>query len=200
MAKGYNGDLYTFGGLFASELECNWKFKFEMAGQFGNKNGDSVCAMGSNNRVAYCFGDAWKTQARFDYEYRSGAENSNSNFDILWGRYTQFSNLYNYYISTLEGQMAMSSNLHRFGPGVGIKPIKGMYLGVNYNLLFRDRASNNFDSQGSFRGHLVTAKFKYDITEDICLRVLYDLFVPGAFYGDRHNTANFLQTQISFRR
>lgn len=199
MSNGYDGDIYTFGGLVAGEVACNWRYKFEVAGQFGNKNGDTLCAMGSNNRIAYCFGDAWKTKIHFDYEYRSGAENANSNFDILWGRYTQFSNLYTYYISSLEGQMAMASNIHRFGPGIGITPVKGMFLGVNYDLMFRDRASNDFDSQGSFRGHLLTAQFRYNFTEDICFRVLYDLFVPGAFYGDRDNTANFLQTQISFR-
>jgi hypothetical protein len=197
--KGYNADLFTFGGLAAGELGPHWRYKVEVAAQFGNKNGESVSALGSDNRIAYCFGDAWKTKAHFDYEYRSGAHNPNEQFDILWGRYTQFSNLYNYYISTLEGQMAMSSNLHRFGPGISIEPTDKLYLGASYHLLFRDRPADNFDSHGPFRGHLVTAKAEYKFTKDISLRVLYDVFVPGDFYHPLDNTGSFIQTQLAVR-
>lgn len=197
--KGYNADLFTFGGLVAGELGPHWRYKVEIAAQFGNKEGESVSAMGSDNRIAYCFGNPWKTKAHFDYEYRSGAHNSNEQFDILWGRHTQFSNLYNYYISTLEGQMAMSSNLHRFGPGISIQPTDKLYLGASYHLLFRDRPADNFDSQGPFRGHLVTAKAEYKFTKDISLRVLYDVFVPGNFYHPLDNTGSFIQTQLAVR-
>jgi hypothetical protein len=197
--SGDDADLYTFGGLAAGEAGPHWRYKFEVAYQFGNKNGESVDALGSNNRIAYCFGDPWQTKLHVDYEYRSGDRDADSNFDILWGRWTQFSNLYNYYLSVLEGQMAMSSNLHRFGPGIGFKPCKRLYLGANYHLLFRDHKSDNVDSSGQFRGQLITAKAQYDFTKDINLRLLYDLFLPDSFYGPLDSTASFLQVQLAIR-
>jgi hypothetical protein len=198
LSRGYDADLYTFGGLTSGE-RGQWRYKFELAYQFGNKDGESVSALGSNNRLAYCLGDAWKTRLYFDYEYRSGDEESESHFDMLWGRYTQFSNLYNYYISVLEGQMANASNLHRFGPGVIARPVEAISLALGYNVLFRDCKSDDFDSQGEFRGQLVTARAEYALTKNCKLRVLYDLFLPDSFYGPRDAVASFLQIQWAYR-
>jgi len=202
--RGRNADIYTFGSRVAGKAGRHWEYRAELAGQFGQKDGENICALGGNHRVTYAVGDAWATKVHFDYEYRGGSSNPNRGFDILWGRYTQWSNLYNYYISTLDGLKAMSGNLHRFGPGVSCKPTKKLAVGLSYHALFRDhRADGNvagYCDNGPFRGHMLTGVARYNLNEHVTLRVLWDLFLPGNYYDHtRNDVANFVQTQLFFR-
>lgn len=201
LKKGNNSDLYTIGVRAAGKPSPHWEYDVELAGQFGQKNGTRVCAMATNNRIAYCFCDDWATKVFFDYEYRSGDKHVDGQFDMLWGRYTQNSNIYSYTIASLEGRTsANGSNFHRFGPGIAFKPNKKTYIALAYNVMFRDKKlqankSMSID-QGAFRGHLLTAQVKYKLCDNVALRLLVDTFLPGGYYGKNNDVGTFVQTQV----
>ncbi|MBT3279005.1 MAG: alginate export family protein [Phycisphaerales bacterium] len=201
LKKGNDSDLYTFGLRAAGKPSPHWEYDVEIAGQFGKKNDTRVCALATNNRVSYCFCDDWATKVFFDYEYRSGDDHVDGQFDMLWGRYTQFSNLYSYTVASLEGRTgANGSNFHRFGPGVAFKPTKDLYVSLAYNLMFRAHAirgnTNPAIEQGSFRGHLFTAQVKYKLSKNVALRLLVDTMLPGNYYGKNNDVGTYVQTQV----
>ena len=47
-------------------------------------------------------------------------------FDVLWGRWPRWSELYNIYSYIPESRVGQTANVHRFGPGWSLNP-HGVY-------------------------------------------------------------------------
>jgi len=140
LANGNTGDIYTFGARGAGDLDEGWKYRAEFAQQFGNKNGETLCAWGFNSRLSYFLNDAWNNNFRIGYEYLSGDDPSSDKieaFDPLWGRWPQWSELYIYNYA-IETRIAETTNLHRLGLGWSFNPCKKVEVCADYNLLWRD--------------------------------------------------------------
>ena len=202
-ANGWNSDLYTFGLRAKGALDKRWKYRAELAPQFGHKNGTDVCALGANSEIAYHFHDPWANSLRVQYEYRSGDDDPNKAFDILWGRWYQGSNLWHFYLAPLETLSAAPSNYHRVALGWGCKPTKKFSVDFDYHFLFRDEnplAGNaNFSRDGCFRGQLLTLLFSYKFNRHVKSHLMVDLFFPGDYYSDRRNdVALFVKYQVIF--
>lgn len=203
IARGWDSDLYTFGLRAKGSLSANWKYRGELAPQFGHKNGTDVCALGFNGELAYHFNDAWKNVLRAQYEYRSGDDDQDGAFDILWGRWYQGSNLWHFYLAPLETLMAAPSNYHRVALGWGCTPLKSFRVDLDYHLLFRDEnpfaGTPGFSRNGCFRGQLITVLLRHKFNEHIQGHLMVDLFFPGDYYSDRNNdVALFTKLQIVF--
>jgi len=202
--KGWRSDLYTFGARAAGRLDENWKYRAEIAPQFGQKDDTDVCALGANSRLAYHFNDAWKNDLHVDYEYRSGHKDTQDGaFDILWGRWYQGSNLWHFYVAKLEALMAAPSNYHRVAVGWGTRPTKKLWLKLDYHLLFRDRNTFSgragFTEDGAFRGQLITGILGYDVNKHVKTHLMLDWFFPGDYYSEtRNDAAFFLKYQVVF--
>jgi hypothetical protein len=200
-SKGWNADLFTFGGRVVGACGEGWTYRGELAIQLGEKNGSDVTAMGADTEVAYHFKDAWKSRVRAQYEYRSGDEDTQDGaFDILWGRWYQGSNLWHFYVAQLDALIAGPSNYHRLAVGYACKPAKKWGVELDYHLLFRDR--NPFTGQsrfgrGCFRGQLVTLLIKYDHNKHLKSHLMFDMFFPGDYYSNNANDmALFTKFQI----
>jgi hypothetical protein len=198
-------DIYTLGTRVAGDMTDNIQGSAEGAFQFGNSQigsgftpeatSHSVCgAWGLNSRLTYNFHDDYDTAAWAGYEVRSGGKDPAQDFNILWGRYPQWSDLYNGYMDTIDGRPAASSDLHRLYVGAGFTPCKPLTFQANYHLLFA--YNNNVDnasttSEGHFRGQLLTALMKYQFNEHIAGHLQGEVFLPGNYYSDAANDVAF---------
>ena len=200
------GDIYTFGTRVAHDFDQHWRARGEVAGQFGNKNGNTLCAFGANSQLAYAFKDRLNNRLRFDYEFLSGDDpdtKKNEGFDNLWGRWPRFSEVYAVISAFDQGRPANYTNLHRFGPGWSISPCKNGEFGLNYYLLFADENTNagspNFSRDGKFRGQIGQTYFTYKFNEHVSSHVWFEVFGPGDFYSNfRNDTATFARYELVF--
>jgi hypothetical protein len=212
-AAGVRSDIYTLGGRLSGMVGENdhWKYRVEGAVQVGRKQElrlgpafNSIRAFGLNSQIAYLFKDKLNNQVRMEYEYLSG-DNPNSSrnemFDVLWGRWPRFSELYIYSYAN-ETRMAQLANLHRLGPGYSISPIKNMELTLNYNLLWADQpapalagANTAFSRNGHFRGHYLQAILRYKFNQHFAAHLWSEFIWPGNFYTTNERFS-FLRAEL----
>lgn len=202
-AKGDNADIYTLGLRGSSDFTDKWRASGELAPQFGNKDGQDICALGFDGRLDYFVRDAYKNNLRMTYEFLSGDDPStdtNESFDILWGRYARWSDIAPF-LWQLETRPAQYTNLHRFGPGWTIFPVEKLEMCTDYYLMFADENTNagsaKFSEDGLFRGQLVVWKLKYTFNPHISNTLTAEGFVPGSYYSSLANDAAvFLRYEI----
>lgn len=202
---GWDGDLYMFGNRWAGDISDNLKYRVEYAGQFGHRSGQSICAFGTNNRLTYSFKDKYKNEIYVDYEYLSGdkpgTRSTYEGFDILWGRYPRWTELYGSAYTPESGNTNFT-NLHRVGPGWTATPIKNLDVGLRYLLLFADTnpfKNTGMFADGCFRGHLLTPYIKYTFNSHMFMRVMPEFFFPGDYYAKSNNDAStFFRFEMVF--
>lgn len=204
-ANGNSGNLYTFGTRGLYDWGEHWKFKGEIAGQFGHKNGRNVCGLASLDRIAYHFNDRHRNWLRLDYEYMSGdrpGTGTNEAFDPLWGRWPRFTDLLIYTAST-ESRVSEMNNMHRVALGHSVNILPQVEMLTDYHLLFADqntfRDSPRFSNSGCFRGQLLTWWLKYVITPQLSGHVVAEFFCPGDYYAKpNRDLATFVRTELVF--
>ncbi len=201
LSKGSDADIYTFGMRAAGPVNARWTYRAELAPQFGNKNGTHINALGFRGSLSHSMQDSWDSSIRIGYEYRSGDDDPNGAFDILWGRYG--SNLANIFgsIASLEGQSCHPSNFHYVHIGWTGQPTDKLCLTADYGPMFRDKnpfaGTPGFSDNGRFRGHLITGSAAYAITPHTSMGLVCEAFVPGDYYkAPRDDTAVYLRGQI----
>ncbi len=82
------------------------------------------------------------TQLGLSYEFLSGDDPSTKNdemFDVLWGRWPRWSEVYNIYSYVQETRVGQTANLHRIGPTLTLTPIKDLDLSASYYVLLADQ-------------------------------------------------------------
>jgi hypothetical protein len=206
LANGDNGEIYTFGGMATHDLTDRIKLQGDLAGQFGRKNGVNHCALGTLNRVTYALQDKWKSSLRLDYEYLSGDDpgtGENEAFDLLWGRWPRFSELWIYSIIGENGRIADMTNMHRLGFGWTGFPTDKMQLSADYHLLFSDentyRRQSGFSENGAFRGQLLTAIMRYKFNRFMAGHLVGEVFFPGDYYSaERNDPGAFVRAELTF--
>lgn len=200
LANGENADIYTFGQRLDHNFNDHWNFWTDLAEQFGNKNGTSYGALGSTSRLTYFFRDAWNSEARAGFEFLSGSEDVNKNFDPLWGRWPQWSDLIVYTYAS-ETRIAQVTNLQRLNLGYTTRPCKPIELSFDYNLLFAvDDYENRpgFSNSSLFRGQLLSAILRYKFTPHITGHLQGEVLFPGDFYDGRNDVAVFARYDLTF--
>lgn len=211
---------YTVGARVAGFLDepKQWEYDVQYAQQWGHQEGQgNICAGGALAKLSYSFQDDWKSKLRWGYEYRSGDDPSTGHkesFDVLWGRYPQWSNIYEGYLDTFEGtRPAYAANLHRIRMGYVFSPCgrEDMSISTDYHLLLADQntygATGNLKNgvrtvtkSGCVRGHLVTALWKWDINKHISTHLIGEVLFPGDYYTDAKNEPVFFtRYQIVFK-
>lgn len=189
LANGDNGDIYTFGGRVVRDWTDHISTRVEEAGQFGHKNGQSVCALGLNSRATYFFRDPLKNQLRLSYEYLSGDDPAtrgrNEAFDPLWGRWPQWSELYIYPMAS-ETRIAEMTNHHRLAFGWQADPTDKLSISTDYHLLWADentyRGRAGFSEHDRFRGQLLAAILRYKFTAHLTGHVMGETYWPGDYF------------------
>ena len=181
--------------------------------QFGNKKDwtfdrREINSYGGKARLTYQFKDKLSNQLCLQGEYLSGddpATEEDEMFDVLWGRWPRFSELYIYsYPMETAGRIAQLNNIWRIGPTWSFVPLKGMTLSATYNALFAPvdsptRAINPalFSNDGNFRGHYLQALVKHQFNKYLCGHVWGEFLWEGDYYAQR-DLMTFLRAEIMF--
>ncbi len=209
---------YTVGARITGFFDDaqQWEYDAQYAQQWGDqKPGQNICAAGALAKMAYYFKDEWKNCLRLGYEYRSGDDPStghDESFDVLWGRYPQWSNIYEGYMDTFEGtRPAYAANLHRVGMGWTFAPggREDMTIKTDYHLLLADQNTygqggdpgndgvRTVTKSGCVRGHLLTGLWEWEINKHVKTHLLGEVLFPGDYYSDAKNEAvMFFRYQI----
>lgn len=203
LVNGDDADIYTIGARAAGRCGKNWKYRVELAPQWGHKNGTNIRAFGADSDLAYYLNDKYNNHFHAGYEFRSGSHNPNGAFDILWGRFPHWSNIFNDYLSSLESLPSQPSNYHRITVGWGFDPCKKVSVAADYHLLFANQntfaGTPGFSGNGKFRGQLISGLLKYTLNEHVSGHFVAELFCPGDYYdSSRNDVAVFLRYQLMF--
>ena len=213
-ANGDNADIYTVGGKLTGTPIPNWSYSLEGAYQFGWKEdriggvlaNRDLDAYGAKAKLAYSFDDALKNQISLGGELLSG-DNPNTPedemFDLLWGRWPRWSELYIYsYVNETGGRIAQMNNLLRFGPTWSMVPSKGMNVGMTYNALFapqetptRTISNTLFSNDSHFRGHYLQVFVKHQFSKHLQAHLWWETVWEEDFYAQQ-NAMTFLRGEI----
>jgi len=215
---GDNGNIYTLGGRLSGLLGEHWKYSAEGAYQRGDKQDLNVQfpvvstdfrqidAFGVNAKLSYLSKDRLNDQVHLCYEYLSGDDpktKTDEMFDVLWGRWPRWSELYNIYSYVVEARVGQTDNLHRLGPGWSFTPAKRLDFSANYFVLLADqetptRASSLglFSQDGIFRGHYIQAILKYQFSRHLRAHLWSEFVFPGDYYAN-HDSMTFLRGEVT---
>jgi hypothetical protein len=215
---GDNANIYTAGGKITGTPEEHWQYSVEGAYQFGNKEDKisgviderDIDAFGGKAKLTYLFKDKFNCQLSLVGELLSGDDPDSTGkdemFDVLWGRWPRWSELYIYsYINETGGKIAQMNNLIRFGPSWTCTPIKGMTASLMYNPMFalqdtptRTVAPALFNSDGgNFRGHYLQAILKHQFNKYVSAHLWGEWVWEGDYYAQR-NLMTFLRAEVMF--
>jgi hypothetical protein len=231
---GDDAEIYTVGARISGLVKDHWKYSVEGAYQFGRKqdpelNQDGhnpmldplaestgfrpLDAFGVNSKLSYLVKDRLNNQFSLAYEFLSGDNPNSGNdemFDVLWGRWPGWSEMYNVYSYVPETRVGQTANLHRIGPTWSFTPVQDMDFSLSYDALFADQAVATRDlnkallgpnaptplsGTGNFRGHYLQAVLKYKFSKHVSGHLWSEFLFPGNFYVSR-DTMTFLRAEM----
>jgi len=192
ISSGYEGEVYTIGARKYGKLNEHWQYSTEFALQFGHRDGKYLQAYGSNTQFIYNFNDENKNKIYLGYEYLSGNDDKQKNFDRLYARVDTWSVLYQGNIDSIDGRSYDSSNMHRLYADWETNLTEKIELRSGYALLFADENTSEGGTKGmskcgNFRGQLLKTMLKYKVSKNVEHRIEGEMFFPGDFYNDDKN-------------
>ena len=218
---GDNADIFTVGSRISGTPDKNWKYALEGAYQFGEKEDPMVripvaetdrrpiSAYGLNGNLTYLVKDPCDNQFSAIFEYLSGdnpkTTGKDEMFDVLWGRWPRWSELYIYsYANETGGKVAQMNNLLRLGPSWTFTPVQNTTFSLMYNALFAPEAvptravtPGQFSKDGNFRGHYVQAVLKHRFSKYISAHLWAEAVSQGDYYAN-HDVMTFLRAETVF--
>ncbi len=241
---GDNAAICTAGGRLSGLVHHHWKYTAEGAYQFGRKQDPElnmgganpllgpgaqttgfrdISAFGVNTKLSYLFKDCWSNQLSVSYEFLSGDHPGTANdemFDVLWGRWPRWSEMYNIYSYVQETRVGQTANLHRFGPTWSVTPLQNLEFNASYFALFADQevptrdldhalsgllgpnppspfsgANPGTTGGGNFRGHYLQAILKYKFSRHLSGHLWSEFLLPGNYYVS-HGLVDFLRAEV----
>lgn len=217
-ATGDNADIFTLGGKLTGSPADHWQYSVEGAYQTGTKQDRilgvwaerDIDAFGGKAKLSYLFKDAWKNQVSLCAEFLSGDDPQSGKdemFDVLWGRWPRWSELYIYsYINETSRKVAQMNNLARIGPFWSSSPVTGMTVSLAYNALFAPQTMPTrqvaalpplFSNTGHFRGHYLQAVLKQQFSKHFSGHLWGEWIWEGDYYASQQ-TMSFLRGEVTF--
>jgi len=221
LANGDDANIYTVGGRITGLPGEHWQYSLEGAYQFGEKKDPTIRvgtvnlerdidAFGANARLSYLFRDRLNNQLHLVGEYLSGDDDATDGkdemFDILWGRWPRYSELYIYsFAAETGGRFAQHNNIYRLGGGWTFNPSKKTLAGAYYNAFFAPEdvptragaAAPLFSQDGNFRGHYLQGVIQHTFSKHFKGHLWAEFVWQGDFYSDRE-LLPFLRAEVTF--
>lgn len=219
LATGNSADIYTGGMKLAVKANEHLSASVEGAYQWGRKSDTSVknpvkfpgtrdlSAFGAVAKLGYAFKDSLNNQLGFEAELLSGdkakSQSTDEMFDILWGRYPRYSEVYVFSYAPETGRTGLISNLMRVGPTWSFSPCKGTTVATKCNFLFADeevatRASNAalFSGTSHNRGTELQVTLRHQFNKQITGLLLGEVVQQGDFYTS-NDTLAFARCELN---
>jgi hypothetical protein len=219
--NGDNANIFTLGTKITGTPQEHLAYSVEGAYQFGSKQDPTVraayvdtpntwhdlSAWGANGKLTYLCKDELKNQFSLLAEYLSGdnpdTKGKDEMFDVLWGRWPRYSELYIYsYVNETSGKIAQMNNIIRIGPNWTCSPIKNMTFSATYNAWFaphdtptRNVAPTLFSTQSTFRGHYLQTFLKHQFNPHVSAHLWGELVWMGDYYV-HHDLMTFLRAEV----
>jgi hypothetical protein len=222
LPNGDDADIYTLGGKITGTPAEHWKYSAEGAYQFGQKKDPTVKtpvvlsavnrdidAFGVNASLSYLFKDRFSDQASLLFEYLSGDDPKTTGkdemFDVLWGRWPRWSELYIYsFANETGGKIAQLNNIIRMGGSWSLTPIKNTTFSATYNALFAPEATPTrtvngslFSQNDNFRGHFLQTVLKHQFNKHISGHLWGEFLWEGDYYAHQ-DLMTFLRAEVMF--
>ncbi len=216
--SGDNADIYTLGGKITGTPTENWQYSIEGAYQFGEKQdltvkpvstiSRDISAYGGKAKLTYLAKDKMNNQFFLAGEFLSGDDPNSTGedemFDLLWGRWPRWSELYIYsYAGETSGKIAQMNNIFRFGPGWTVSPMKGMSFSAAYNAMFAPEETPTralaprFSNTGNFRGHYLQTTLKHQFNKHWQAHLWGEFVWQGDYYAQT-DLMSFLRAEVMF--
>jgi hypothetical protein len=216
-SNGDNADIYTVGSKISGTPTPHLAYSVEGAYQFGSKQDPmftaaptewrDINAWGANGKLTYLFKDKYNNQISLVGEFLSGddpkSKDTDEMFDILWGRYPRWSELYIYsYINETGRKIGQMNNIGRFGPSWTVTPVKDTTFSATYNAMFapvdtptRTVSPSLFTDSGSFRGHYLQTILKHKFNDHVSAHLWSEFVWMGDYYTHK-DLMTFLRAEI----
>ena len=220
-SNGDNANIYTIGSKISGTPAPHLAYSVEGAYQFGNKQDATVGAAyinsptdwrqinayGANGKLTYLFKDKYNNQVSLLGEFLSGddpnTKGTDEMFDILWGRYPRWSEMYIYsYINETSKKNGQMNNIIRFGPNWTCTPVKDTTFSATYNAMFapvdtptRQQNSSLFTDSGNFRGHYLQTVLKHKFNDHVSAHLWAEFVWMGDYYQQK-DLMTFLRAEI----
>jgi len=227
-ANGDNADIYTFGGKISGTPTPHLAYSVEGAYQLGRKQDATVGAAyvnsptdwravnayGGNAKLTWLCKDKFDNQFSVAGEYLSGddpkTKGTDEMFDVLWGRWPRWSELYIYsYIYETSKKIAQMNNIIRIGPTWTVTPLKDTTFSATYNALFSPEStptraidagaptSTIFSRDGNFRGHYLQTVLKHKFNDHVSAHLWGEFIWMGNYYKQQ-DLMSFLRAEVLF--
>ena len=203
----YKADPWTFGGEFAYQF-----------GEYdGSKSAGGYAGQDRKGYGGYIFGKRkfadmkFKPEFELRYVHLSGDDpgtDKNENFDPLFSRAPYWNELliYTQIYEVMRDSGAIPgywTNTQLFMAKVGMEltPDTKLSLSYQYWRANEDAQSSKtaMFSDGHERGHLPTLFLTHKFNKNIDAFFQYEYFIPGDFYADKAQNAQFLRWQLQFK-
>jgi len=223
VSNGDNADIYTLGTKISGNPSKHWAYSLEGAYQFGSKQDTTVgaayvnsttgwrriAAYGANGKLGYLCKDELNNQFSFAFEVLSGddpnTKGKDEMFDVLWGRWPRWSELYIYsYINETSRKIAQMNNIARFGPTWSFNPLKQTTFSLTYNAMFaleetptRQQNTTLFSDNGNFRGNYIQSVVKHKFNDHVSAHLWAEFVWMGDYYT-HNDMMSFLRAEVVF--
>ena len=222
-ANGDSADIYTLGAKISGTPVPHLAYSVEGAYQFGSKQDATVGAdyvnsktdwrtinaYGVNGKLTYLVKDKYDNKISLVGELLSGddpnSKGTDEMFDILWGRYPRWTELYIYsYVYETSKKIGQMNNIIRFGPNWTCTPIKDTTFSATYNAMFspvdtptRTVSPASFTGTGNFRGHYLQTVLKHKFNDHFSAHLWGEFVWMGDYYQQR-DLMTFLRAEVLF--
>lgn len=213
--RGDEAEIYTVGSKLTGSAGENWKYSVEAAYQFGHKDDRisgifaqrDISAFGTKGKLTFDLKDGMKNQFALEGEYLSGDAPSSTDkdemFDLLWGRWPRWSELYIYsYVNEAGGRIAQINNILHFGPTWSCVPFEGNTFSLGYQGLWapedvptRALTPGLYSNKGNFRGHFVKAVMKHKFNKWLQGHLWAEFVWQDDYYRNR-DLLSFIRAEI----
>lgn len=195
-AAGWSGDTHLVGGRVVVSPSSSWTIYGEAALQRGDRNGKDISAFGANSALTYKFNDPLGNTLSAEYEHLSGDDPATADdeaFDLMWGRWPRWSELYIYCMFPENGRIGQITNLRRIAWSWNINPHPILNFKAFYHLLYANEnpvgetwVPTLVSENGGFRGQLLTGRLTYNIAKHIPGHILVEKFLANDYYSPQH--------------
>jgi Alginate export len=214
------------GGKISGTPAPHLAYSVEGAYQFGHKQDATVNAAyinsptdwrtidayGANGKLTYLFKDKYENQISLVGEFLSGddpnTKGTDEMFDILWGRYPRWSEMYIFsYGAETSKKVGQMNNIIRFGPNWTCTPAKNTTFSATYNAMFspvntptRTVSPTLFTgtsaaNSGNFRGHYLQAILKHKFNDHVSAHLWSEFVWMGDYYTHK-DMMTFLRAEV----